>query len=226
MLDFVLKKTNSSKLFFIGHSQGSAALMVLLSQRPEYNDKVISAHLMAPAVFLNNLPHPFIRFFASEFNAFVDKYRSYDIMSSSQIMKFIEPMYSFVCQRSSFAFNMCSNMMTFMCGQNENGTEIDLRILPDFLKHLAHAVSIKQVHHFIQLYQSGKFQMYDYLARNFDIYKRSSPPEYDLRKAVAGVYLYSGRNDDLVAEKVGFEILRVAVLSENCAGFLQKLRHF
>lgn len=47
MLDYTLNSTKSSKLFYVGHSQGTTSLLVLLSSRPEYNDKIIQGHLMA-----------------------------------------------------------------------------------------------------------------------------------------------------------------------------------
>lgn len=57
MIDYVLNQTNASKAFYVGHSQGTTSLLVMLSTRPEYNDKIIQAHLMAPAVFMKNFPH-------------------------------------------------------------------------------------------------------------------------------------------------------------------------
>jgi pimeloyl-ACP methyl ester carboxylesterase len=65
MIDFVLKKTNSAKTFYVGHSQGTTSLLVLLSTRPEYNQKIIQTHLLAPAIFMENFPHalsmPFVK---------------------------------------------------------------------------------------------------------------------------------------------------------------------
>lgn len=66
MIDYVLEATNSSKVFYIGHSQGTTSLLVLLSMRPEYNQKIIHAHLMAPAVFMKSFPHPVGRMVMNE----------------------------------------------------------------------------------------------------------------------------------------------------------------
>jgi pimeloyl-ACP methyl ester carboxylesterase len=201
MLDYVLEKTKSEKIFVVAHSQGCTSLMVLLSLRPQYNDKIIHGHLLAPAVFMKDLPHPFIRFFASEFNAFVDRYKNYDIMSSTQIMKFIQPINSFLCQHNSPIINMCTNILSMVCGRNDNGTETDTKILPVLTKYLSKAVSTKQFHHFIQLYHSGKFQHYDYQGENRKTYNQTFPPEYPLKNVRAPMHLYSGVNDMLVAEK-------------------------
>lgn len=201
IFDYVLAKTKAEKFYVVAHSQGCTSLMVLLSLRPQYNDKIIQGHLMAPAVFMNHLPHPFIRFFASEFNAFVERYKNYDIMSSTQIMKFIEPINSFLCQPNSLIINMCTNIVSMVCGRNDNGTETDIKILPVLTKYLSHAASTKQFHHFIQLYHSGKFQYYDYQHENRKNYNQTHPPEYPLKNVKAPMHLYSGVNDMLVAEK-------------------------
>lgn len=56
MIDYVLKITKQAKTFYVGHSQGTTSLLVLLSRRPEYNSKIIQAHLMAVSAYRNALP--------------------------------------------------------------------------------------------------------------------------------------------------------------------------
>lgn len=66
MIDYVLNTTQSSRTFYVGHSQGATVLMVLLTTRTEYNEKIAQAHLMAPPVFMKNMPHPIGKLVASE----------------------------------------------------------------------------------------------------------------------------------------------------------------
>lgn len=54
IIDGILKFTDESKLFFIGFSQAANCLLVLLSSFPEYNEKIIQAHTMAPFVFIEH----------------------------------------------------------------------------------------------------------------------------------------------------------------------------
>jgi predicted alpha/beta-fold hydrolase len=65
-IDYMLNTTNASKALYVGHSQGTTSIMVLLSTRPEYNEKIIQAHLMSPVIFVENLPHVHGRIFKSE----------------------------------------------------------------------------------------------------------------------------------------------------------------
>lgn len=60
-IDHILSVTKQKKINYLGHSQGTTALMVLLSNRPEYNDKINEANLLAPAVYLKNIRNPFLK---------------------------------------------------------------------------------------------------------------------------------------------------------------------
>lgn len=64
IIDFILDKTQQNQLIAAGHSQGGSAIAVLLSERPEYNQKISSVHLMAGAIFLkyyNQALEPFLK---------------------------------------------------------------------------------------------------------------------------------------------------------------------
>lgn len=39
-IDYILDVTNEPKIIFLGHSQGTTVSYILLSERPEYNDKI------------------------------------------------------------------------------------------------------------------------------------------------------------------------------------------
>lgn len=51
MLDYMLYVNGANQALYAGHSQGTTALLVLLSTRPEYNQKIVQGHLMAPSAF-------------------------------------------------------------------------------------------------------------------------------------------------------------------------------
>ena len=57
-IDHILEVTGFEKLRFVGHSMGGTQYMILLSERPEYNDKIQEGYLLAPAVFMTYAPHP------------------------------------------------------------------------------------------------------------------------------------------------------------------------
>lgn len=60
MLNFMLDHTKETKTFYIGHSQGTSALVALLASLPHYNKKIAQAHLMTPALFMKHSTSPML----------------------------------------------------------------------------------------------------------------------------------------------------------------------
>lgn len=54
-IDYILEKTEQKSLHYIGFSQGTRIFMILLSSKPEYNQKIRSSHMLGPGVFLCNV---------------------------------------------------------------------------------------------------------------------------------------------------------------------------
>lgn len=54
IIDHVCKVTGNKKVFIVGHSQGTTALLTLLSELPEYNERVAAVSLMAPVAYFAN----------------------------------------------------------------------------------------------------------------------------------------------------------------------------
>ncbi|KAJ2940644.1 hypothetical protein O0L34_g14751 [Tuta absoluta] len=65
MIDYILKHTNNEKLHYVGHSQGGTAFLVLNSMRTEYNDKIVSAHLLAGVGYMKYFPNRILRSLAT-----------------------------------------------------------------------------------------------------------------------------------------------------------------
>lgn len=64
VIDFILMTTGEEKLFHIGHSQGTTGFYVMLSEKPEYNDKIIAHIGYAPSAYEKHMRSPFIGIFA------------------------------------------------------------------------------------------------------------------------------------------------------------------
>lgn len=65
MIDYILQKTEYTKLHYFGHSQGTTTFFVMTSERPEYNDKIIAMYALAPIAFMSNVRSPLVRLGAS-----------------------------------------------------------------------------------------------------------------------------------------------------------------
>lgn len=67
--------------------------------------------------------------------------------------------------------------------------------MQNILENLPAGSSIRQMLHYVQNAQSGKFNMYDYGLENLVKYGQLSPPEYNLTAVTAPVYLHYANND-------------------------------
>lgn len=63
-IDHVLNHTGSKSLFYVGHSQGATSLLVMLADRPDYNEKIDKAVVLAPVANITHSRSPIIGIFA------------------------------------------------------------------------------------------------------------------------------------------------------------------
>lgn len=61
IIDYITEITGQNRMHYIGHSQGSTSFFVLMSERQEYNARIISMNALAPIAYLGNLRSPFVR---------------------------------------------------------------------------------------------------------------------------------------------------------------------
>lgn len=54
VIDYVRQETHNAKMFVIAHSQGATALLTLLAERPEYNQYITAASLLAPVAYIEH----------------------------------------------------------------------------------------------------------------------------------------------------------------------------
>lgn len=137
MIDFMLQKTRSPNAFYVAHSQGTTSLLVLLSTRPEYNNKIIQAHLMAPASFCSHSPHPLVRPFglSMKFGLFKDNH----YLDLADIWTFLKFLTKFYCkEKTTPSIESCEGAvlaLSLFFGANENEIEIDTVSINEELKH-------------------------------------------------------------------------------------------
>ncbi|KMQ85875.1 lipase 3 [Lasius niger] len=58
IIDYVLYATGREKIFYVGHSEGTTQFLVMTSEKPEYNSKIILMIGLAPAAFSGNIRGP------------------------------------------------------------------------------------------------------------------------------------------------------------------------
>lgn len=61
-IDYILQVTGVAQVAHVGHSQGTTAMWVMLSERPEYKSKVALHIAYAPVAFHAHSVNPIFRF--------------------------------------------------------------------------------------------------------------------------------------------------------------------
>lgn len=116
MIDYVLAQTDQTQVQYVGHSQGTTVYLVMVSEKPAYNDKIKSAHLLGPAAYMGNMKSPLTRAFApilGQPNAIVELAGSMEFMPSSQ---FKQDLGIAQCQADSPFADMCANEIFLIGG--------------------------------------------------------------------------------------------------------------
>ncbi|XP_063627022.1 lipase 1-like [Cydia splendana] len=199
-IDYVLNATRKGNLKMIGHSQGTTINFVLLSSKPEYNDKIKLLIALAPVAFLNNLAPPVSTL--CEVGPLIDEFSKRHGIEELPSKKIPVPKFNNLeCRGGSKDHVLCIFLAVFY------STFFDAKTIePDFfqiiLGHYPGNTSRKTLVHYNQIALRKKFSSFDYgVEENFQRYGKGLPPEYDLQKVTVKTALLIGREDRLATVK-------------------------
>lgn len=200
MIDFVTEFTGQPRIHYAGHSQGTTSFFILMSERPEYNEKILTAHMLAPVALMGNLVSPFVR----ALSPFVDQVEwimgmlgVYEFMPSTDMMS--KGGY-YICRDESIFQEVCANVLFLIGGFNS--AQLNRTVIPAILANTPAGAAVGQLVHYGQGVNSKKFQQYDHgLLGNMQKYGQASPPEYPVEKITCNLALHYSDNDWLAAVK-------------------------
>lgn len=186
---------NDVNLHYIGHSMGSTAVLVLLSIYPRYNHLLKSAILLAPMAYMYEVKGP-LRLLA-EFYKTNEHFRNYESLdflkldNSWQVEALPWNVVEKYCKGDAI---QCMNPLLLL---TNGGHEIQNKTLRSLiLSHSPAGASVKSFIHYIQLVNSGQFQMYDLGdKRNLRKYGMIRPPIYRLNEITLPVAIFSSSDD-------------------------------
>ncbi|KZS16468.1 putative Lipase 3 [Daphnia magna] len=219
VINFVLDKTGRRTMSYIGHSMGCAVFLICMSLRPEFNAKIDVMIALAPAASLAEAQTS-IRYQARFVNQLVTFYRVLGIRIYEPVDS---PSNSF---RKTFCgpnlilrYSVCRNTIFSTTGDNYRG--IDVNILPVIDGHNPAGTSVRTAAHFAQNFNAGQtFQRYDFgPSENQLRYGQPTPPDYELSKVTAPVYIFWGESDKVLT----FAQLKNAVAPGDVAWLASKL---
>ncbi|XP_037513150.1 lysosomal acid lipase/cholesteryl ester hydrolase [Rhipicephalus sanguineus] len=192
MLDYVLNTTQQTKLFYVGHSQGTLILFALLSERPEYNKKIQLFSAMGPVTNVTYMTSPvrLLAPFAKDAGVLFRLFGDYDFLPNNWFMRFLAKT---MCKYHALR-EVCEDAIFLIVGTDMH--ELNVTRLPVFISHTPAGTSVKNMIHFAQLVREKRFQKFDYgSSKNMAIYGQKIPPVYNVSGVKIPVGLFWSLND-------------------------------
>lgn len=124
MIDYILKINQQKSIHYVGHSQGTTSFFVLLSTRPEYNEKIKTAHMLAPVAFMNNMEDLLVRTLASylgHVNGYSALFDNQEFLPYNDL--FVKLGYN-ACNPQSKYQNLCNSMAYLVQGEESNSNQV------------------------------------------------------------------------------------------------------
>ncbi|XP_014243861.1 lipase 3-like [Cimex lectularius] len=206
-IDRVLNVTGKPQLFYIGHSMGTTVLLTMASMRPEYNDKLKAAVLLAPVATtptLSEIYQTVIRLlilYADAIKESYDRQHKYEFFPrSGELIKAIRRN----CAPDASMFDFCLDVLGM--GYGENRANLDRNTIGKSVSYLPSGTSLNTMAHLTQLYKTG-FRLYNYgKLKNLEVYGSDMPPFYPLERVTTPIAIYYGDNDTLMNRRSAVEL--------------------
>ncbi|XP_054785610.1 triacylglycerol lipase 1 [Prosopis cineraria] len=195
MIDYIHSVTNS-KLFVVGHSQGTIMSLAAFTQ-PDIVKKVEAAALLSPISYLDHVDAPFV---LRMVNMHIDQMIL--AMGIHQLNLRSDWGVSLLDSICDSRLN-CNDLLTSITGKNccFNNSRVDF-----YLQYEPHPSSSKNLRHLFQMIRKGTFAQYDYgILKNLRVYGQLKPPEFNLGNIPKSLPLWMayGGNDAL-ADRIDF----------------------
>ncbi|KAH8339109.1 hypothetical protein KR074_004414 [Drosophila pseudoananassae] len=194
MIDYIIDVTGFSQVHYAGHSQGTTVYLVLLSERPEYNEKIKSGHLLAPCAFFEHGKSFVFRTLGSLVGTPGGIWNQ--LLVDTELIPHNNLVNRVVDNSCHMANSICNNaFIMFANGGYVNSNASSMSVL---IETHPGGSSSNQGIHFLQLWASHEFRQYDWgTKKNKEIYGQEVPPDYDLSLITAPTHSYSSNNDAL-----------------------------
>ncbi|XP_075531613.1 lipase member K-like [Dermacentor variabilis] len=190
-IDLILNVTGFSKVGLLTTSQGTTSSLVLLSMRPEYNDKVNIFVGYAPVGNITYFTSPMRLLipFAEEVKGVNDFITRGGFMVTNPVQ---QATLATTCD--SVIREICYEPLAILYGKNpkqHNSTRV-----PVYVANLPVGSSSQNVLHYAQVYRAKNLVRFDYgKEENMVKYGQADPPPYPLEKIRAPFAIYQGLGD-------------------------------
>ncbi|CAG5013359.1 unnamed protein product [Parnassius apollo] len=200
IIDYMLKETGSSKLNYVGFSQGARIFFIMCSETFGYCDKIKVSINLAPATrqkYVRSIPIRLLYQFYALIEPLLSSPRELEV---SQKGGSIQKAFFFFCKDNILAGTVCRAALALINSYDPGSILTQtIRVL---FGHFPGGTSARNLAFFGQNVISGRFQKYNYGTRkNLELYGTVQPPIYNLNRTNIPVVLMYSENDLLVDSK-------------------------
>ncbi|KAF5207878.1 Lipase [Thalictrum thalictroides] len=178
MINFVYSMTNS-KIFYVGHSQGTIMALAAFTQ-PEIVDMVEAAALLCPISYLGHISSQFVLRLVG--------------------MHLDQMLIAMGIHQLNFRSDFSVHIVDSICDDERKNCCFNRSRIDFYLDYEPHPTSSKNLKHLFQMIRKGRFAMYDYgLLGNLKQYGHIQPPTFDVTSISKSLPLWMGYggNDSL-----------------------------
>ncbi|NXP07040.1 LICH hydrolase, partial [Thinocorus orbignyianus] len=193
-LYFIMNKTGRKHVYYIGHSEGSAAGFIAFSTHPELAQRVkmfsalgpvtTCSYATSPLIKITSIPEPLLRL----------------VLGCKGVAHQIGFLKGPVTQFCASLDKFCAHILCHIAGgniENLNTNRIDT-----YVGHSPAGSSAQNIIHWQQLRRAGRFQAYDYGSKeNMKKYNQTAPPEYQIEKISIPIAVWSAGQDKFADPK-------------------------
>ncbi|CAF2157850.1 BnaA07g03890D [Brassica napus] len=191
MVQYMYSLANS-KIFLVGHSQGTIMSFAALTQ-PRVAEMVEAAALLCPISYLDHVTAPLVeRMVFMHLDQMVVALGLHQInFRSETLVKLVDSL----CEGHMDCTDFLSSITGKNCCFNDSRIEY-------YLDYEPHPSSVKNLRHLFQMIRKGSFAQYDYgFLKNILTYGTSKPPEFKLSLIPASLPMWMGYGgSDLLAD--------------------------
>ena len=194
-IDYILETTGFENIFFVGYSMGTTQYLILLSERPEYNEKIKAGILLGPTAFGGNAQNPMIVAspYAELIGTFITKLGFQEFMPNFLEIK--TWLSHSICESSPLQLKMCRDFFALSIGMESKS--MNASMAPIYMSHMPAGTNIKTMVQMGQMFRNGDhFYKNDHgMLGNMRAYGSYEPEEYDMSKVSAPTALIGGPSD-------------------------------
>ncbi|KAL7598731.1 hypothetical protein Lser_V15G24564 [Lactuca serriola] len=189
MLSYINSKTGS-KVFVVGHSQGTIMSLAAFTQ-PDIVSMVKAAALLSPISYLDHITSKLV---LNLVHMYLDE--ALGLLGMHQLNLKSDILTNMI-ESACDGHLDCSDMLASITGENccFNSSRVDV-----YLEYEPHPSSVKNLKHLFQMIRKGTFSRYDYGSiKNLLQYGKLKPPTFDLSKIPESlpIWMAHGGNDAL-----------------------------